>query len=54
MSGNHKGRNRQPKGIYVSHVQSQRGGRRQRAKRVAWRDRMLQRRITRALQGAAP
>ena len=52
MSGNRKGRNRQLKGVYVSHIQSRRGGRRQRAKRVAWRDRMLQRRITRALAAA--
>ncbi len=52
MSGNRKGRNRQQKGIYVSHAQSHRVGRRTRAQRAARLDRMLQRRITRALAAA--
>lgn len=50
MSGNRKGRNRQPKGIYVSHIQSPKAGRRARALRAARRYRLLQRRLARALQ----
>ena len=41
-----------PKGVYVSHAGSQRMGRRKRARRWAWRDRKLQRRLDKALKGA--